>query len=158
MSDGCSSLAIFDGLILLGHGARDPAWATPFERLAEAVRAARPAVAVQLAFLEFMTPGLAEAGHRLARDGCRRIVVLPLFLGTGGHVRRDVPNQIEELRRACPQVTWQLTAAVGDDDRLIETLAAIAVDHVDAHAHLAASGDTDGSRMHPGLGRPASSL
>ncbi|MFN3612119.1 sirohydrochlorin chelatase [Tepidimonas sp.] len=158
MSDGLPTPAGCDGLILLAHGARDPAWATPFERVAQIVGTARPGVAVQLAFLEFMAPGLAEAGHRLACDGCRQIVVLPLFLGTGGHVRRDVPHQIEALRHAYPQVTWQLAPAVGDDARLIEKLAAIAVDHLDTHAPLASSGDTDGSRMHPGLGRPTSHL
>lgn len=152
MADGFSIPASCDGLILLAHGARDPSWAKPFERVAAAVRSARPRAAVQLAFLEFMAPGLAEAGHRLARDGCRRIVVLPLFLGTGGHVRRDVPSQILKLRQAYPRVTWHLVAAVGDDARLIETLAAIALDHVDAHASLASSDDTEASRMQAGLG------
>jgi sirohydrochlorin cobaltochelatase len=49
------------GLILFAHGARDPRWATPFEAVAAAVRAARPGLPVRLAFLAFMSPTLLTA-------------------------------------------------------------------------------------------------
>ncbi len=45
------------GIVLFGHGARDPRWAEPFERLAARLRGApSPAAHVTLAFLELMTP------------------------------------------------------------------------------------------------------
>ena len=50
------------GLLLFAHGARDPRWAAPFEAVAAAVRGARPGTPVQLAYLEFMSPTLLEAG------------------------------------------------------------------------------------------------
>ena len=55
------------------------------------VRAARPGVPVRLAFLEFMAPNLPDAGAELAAAGCTRIEVVPMFLGAGGHVRKDLP-------------------------------------------------------------------
>lgn len=122
--------AAVDGLILLAHGARDPAWARPFERVAALVRAARPQAAVALAFLEGMTPDLAGAGAALAANGCRHVVVLPLFLGTGGHVRRDVPAQLAALTAAHPAVRWTLAPAIGDDERLVRALATIALQHL----------------------------
>ncbi len=48
------------GMILFGHGARDPRWAEPFERLAAKLRAQR-SDPVALAFLELMTPDLPTA-------------------------------------------------------------------------------------------------
>jgi sirohydrochlorin cobaltochelatase len=86
-----------DGLLLFAHGARDPAWARPFERVAERLRAARPGTPLALAYLEFMPPGIEEAAESLAAAGCTRVHVLPLFLGTGGHVRRDIPPLLERL-------------------------------------------------------------
>ena len=40
------------GLLLFAHGARDPNWARPFQAVADRVRAARPGVPVELAFLD----------------------------------------------------------------------------------------------------------
>ncbi len=115
------------GLLLFAHGARDPAWARPFEAIARRVRDDAPGVAVSLAYLEFMTPGLIEAGSELVRSGCLRVDVLPLFLGAGGHVRKDLPALLEQLRREHPGVRWELRPAVGEDEAVIAAMAAWAV-------------------------------
>jgi sirohydrochlorin cobaltochelatase len=116
------------GLILLAHGARDPSWATPFEAVVARVRAKAPEALVRLAFLELMAPRLAEAGAELAALGCTRIDVVPVFLGMGGHVRRDVPAQLAELRDAHPGVAWTLHAALGETPHVIAALADAALD------------------------------
>jgi sirohydrochlorin cobaltochelatase len=116
------------GLILLAHGARDPAWATPFEAVVERVRTKAPEAVVRLAFLELMTPRLEDAGRELAVLGCLRIDVVPVFLGMGGHVRRDVPQQLEQLRLAHAGVTWTLHGAVGETPHVIAALADSAID------------------------------
>lgn len=102
------------GLILFAHGARDPAWATPFETVAALVRRGDPSLHVQLAYLEFMQPTLADAGAALVQGGCERIALVPMFLGTGGHVRRDLPLLLDELRLAHPGVNFALHAAIGE--------------------------------------------
>ena len=112
------------GLLLFAHGARDPRWAEPFDAVAARVRSAAPTLIVQLAFLEFMTPTLREAGERLAAAGCTQVDVVPLFLGAGGHVRKDLPLLLGELRAAHPQVRWQLQRAIGEVDSVIDAMAA----------------------------------
>jgi sirohydrochlorin cobaltochelatase len=111
------------GLVLLAHGARDPAWATPFEAVARRVREAAPGTQVRLAFLELMVPGLEQACGELAALGCARIDIVPVFLGMGGHVRRDVPVQVERLRAAHPAIAWTLHEALGETPRVIAALA-----------------------------------
>jgi len=115
------------GLLLFAHGARDPRWAEPFEDVARRVRQRDSAVSVQLAFLEFMTPSLREAGQVLAAAGCTRVDVVPLFLGVGGHVRKDLPVLLTELAAAHPGVHWQLQRAIGECDSVIEAMARAAV-------------------------------
>jgi len=115
------------GLILFAHGARDPRWAEPFEAVAAQVRAARPGVAVRLAFLEFMTPDLASAGDELAAAGCTEIAVVPLFLGAGGHVRRDVPGLLDTLAARHPATRFVLQPAVGEAPEVAAAMAAAAV-------------------------------
>jgi sirohydrochlorin cobaltochelatase len=81
---------------------------------------------VRLAFLEFMAPTLAEAGAALAAAGCTRIEVLPMFLGAGGHVRKDVPVLMEQLRSAHPGVALTLHPAIGEHPAVIAAMAAAA--------------------------------
>jgi sirohydrochlorin cobaltochelatase len=116
------------GLILFAHGARDPRWAEPFERVAARVRELCPGRPVSLAFQEFMSPDLPAAGAALARAGCTAVEVLPLFLGAGGHVRKDLPAQVDALRAAFPAVQWTLRTAAGESPVLVEALARIAIE------------------------------
>jgi sirohydrochlorin cobaltochelatase len=116
------------GLLLLAHGARDPAWAAPFQAVAERARARSPATIVRLAYLELMAPSLEDAGYELADLGCTRVDVVPLFLGTGGHVRRDVPAKVAALRAAHAGIAWQLHDAVGETARVVAALADTALE------------------------------
>ncbi|MBT9488666.1 MAG: CbiX/SirB N-terminal domain-containing protein [Rubrivivax sp.] len=116
------------GLILFAHGARDPRWAAPFEAVAARVRATQPDVAVRLAFLELMTPSLPTAAAELVTHGCTAVTILPLFLGAGGHVRKDLPEIVDTLRSTHPAVQWQLLPPVGELPSVIDALAAAATD------------------------------
>ncbi len=111
------------GILLFAHGARDPRWAEPFDAVARRVRKRDPALLVRLAFLEFMTPSLRQAGQALAESGCTRVDVVPLFLGAGGHVRKDLPELLAELADAYPGVQWQLQPAIGERDSVIDAMA-----------------------------------
>jgi sirohydrochlorin cobaltochelatase len=114
------------GLLLFAHGARDSRWALPFEAVAERVRERVPELPLQLAFLEFMTPTLRDAGATLAAAGCTQVDVVPLFLGAGGHVRKDLPELLAALRAACPGTEWRLRRAIGEIDSVIDAMAAAA--------------------------------
>jgi sirohydrochlorin cobaltochelatase len=115
------------GLILFAHGARDPRWAAPFEAVALRIRERQPRLQLRLAFLELMSPSLQQAGAELCAAGCERIEVLPMFLGTGGHLRQDLPPMLERLREAHPGVEWRLHAAVGEQPLVREAMAAAAL-------------------------------
>ena len=111
------------GLILFGHGSREPRWAEPFERLAARVRVRAPAVEVRLAFLELIAPDLHTAAAELIAGGVTSIRIVPIFLGQGGHVRSDLPVLVEALHQRHPLVDIRCTAAIGEDDEVIEALA-----------------------------------
>lgn len=80
-------------IVLFGHGSRDTRWTEPFEAIRTAVERLTPGSAVRLAYLEHSPPALDAAVGELAAGGHRRIDLVPLFLGAGGHVRRDIPEQ-----------------------------------------------------------------
>lgn len=113
------------GILLFAHGARDPNWAKPFEAAAALLRRQTASYGgeVVLAFLEFMSPDIVQAGQDLAARGCEQVTVVPLFLGAGGHVRKDLPKLLEVLSSQFPNVQWTLSPAVGETDILIQALA-----------------------------------
>jgi len=112
-----------DGLLLFAHGARDPAWARPFEIVTERLRVAKPGTPLVMAYLEFMSPSMEDAAAQLVAAGCTRVHVMPLFLGTGGHVRRDVPLLLDRLREQHGDaVEWLLHAPLGEQDAVLQAI------------------------------------
>jgi sirohydrochlorin cobaltochelatase len=116
------------GLILYAHGARDPRWAEPFERLLSRLRERRPDLPAMLAYLEHMSPNLTAAARALASRGIDRVRIVPLFFGRGGHLREDFPLQVEAARAAVPGVAFEIVPAAGEDPAIIEALADFALD------------------------------
>jgi len=112
------------GLILFAHGARDPRWAEPFERLREKVVRARPGTPVRLAYLEQMRPDLDTAVDELLEVGCRVIRIAPVFLGQGGHVRQDLPVLVQSVSSRHPEARIALAEAVGENDAVLDAMAA----------------------------------
>ena len=109
-------------LILFAHGARAASWAAPFERLRDLTQARTPDVRVSLAFLELMEPRLPALAADLAADGVADITVVPVFLGQGGHVLRDLPLMIDQLRIDHPQMTINVVEAAGENAAVLNAL------------------------------------
>lgn len=114
---------VVQGLLLFAHGARDPRWALPFEDIARRIRAQAPDVKVTLAFLEFMTPDLLSGADTLRLAGCDTVDIVPLFLGAGGHVRKDLPALVDTLCAQHPTVHWRLRPAIGASDTVMQAMA-----------------------------------
>jgi sirohydrochlorin cobaltochelatase len=114
-------------LILFAHGARDPEWAAPMRRVQAAVRARRPDASVELAFLEFMSPTLPECAAQAIAGGAARIVVLPMFIARGGHLKREVPDMLAVLRASYPTVEFSLGNAIGEHEIVVQAIAEAAL-------------------------------
>jgi sirohydrochlorin cobaltochelatase len=117
-------------LILFAHGARDPRWAQPFQKLQAIAAAQLPDSQVELAFLELMEPRLATVVEDLVAADCMQISVVPVFLGQGGHVLRDLPPLIEELRLKHPQLQLQVADAVGESPAVLQAIADYCVSRI----------------------------
>lgn len=114
-------------LILFAHGARDPEWANPMRRVQAAIRKQQPATVVELAFLEFMAPTLPDCIAGLIAQGFGKIVVMPMFIARGGHLKRDVPELLAALRVAHPGVDFVLGDAIGEHELVVAAMSAAAL-------------------------------
>lgn len=113
-------------LILFAHGARDPEWAEPLRCVRERIQRAA-VMPVELAFLEFMLPDLPTCSETLIASGARRIVVLPMFIARGGHLKRELPAMLQTLRQRHTEIEFLLQDAIGEQDEVIEAMARAAL-------------------------------
>jgi sirohydrochlorin ferrochelatase len=137
-------------LIALAHGSRDRRSAATVKALVDEVRAMRPDLRVEAAFLDLSKPGLHAVVDRLVKGGHDEIVVVPLLLTQAYHARVDVPSAIAEASARHPEVRVQATSILGLetsflevlDVRLREALSAARIRELDALV-LAAAGSSD---------------
>ena len=114
-------------LILLAHGSRDRNWCRTFESGLQVINRSLEKDA-SLAYMEMAEPGLETviAGHFL--EGKRDFQLLPLFFAAGRHLRKDVPEMIEELQARYNGTTIELLEPVGEQDGFWQGVAGLITD------------------------------
>ena len=114
------------GLILFAHGSRDPQWRQPFEAIRQKAQEGHSGPVV-LAFLECMEPDLNKAIDSMAGESIETIRVIPVFLAVGSHVRKDLPELIEQARKKHPTLAITTTAAIGEQTEIQAAIAMCAL-------------------------------
>ncbi|MGW0992041.1 sirohydrochlorin chelatase [Streptomyces sp. NPDC002523] len=104
-------------LVLVAHGSRDPRALTTVRALMDRVRQLRPALPLHLGHIELNEPLLPDTLAALASRGDTPAVLVPLLLGRGHHVKRDIP----EMAAASP-VRARVAAPLGPHPLLVDTL------------------------------------
>jgi len=115
------------GIVLFGHGSRSPAWAEPFRQLRQEVSRQQPDALVELGFLELMEPSLPAAIASLAEAGANDIVVVPVFIAAGNHVREDLPRLAEAAMTAHPGLQVRMAPSLGESPEMLSAMAAYAL-------------------------------
>ena len=116
------------GVVLFGHGSRDPGWRRPMDEVARRIAAASPRTPVVCAFLELQAPDLHAAIEELCADGVEAITVFPVFFGMGKHAREDLPRLLEEAKARRPGVEIAVLPAAGEHQQVLHLLAKLALE------------------------------
>jgi sirohydrochlorin ferrochelatase len=137
-------------LVALAHGSRDPRSATTIKALVDEVKAIRPDLTIERAFLDLSRPSFDTVVDRLVRKGHEEIVVVPMLLTQAFHAKVDVPQAIKEAAERHPGLKITTSAILGLesffleilDIRMREALKAARVRELDALV-LAGAGSSD---------------
>jgi sirohydrochlorin ferrochelatase len=100
-------------LLAISHGTASPAGQAAIGRLVDAVAGRLPGVTVRLGHVDVQQPDVAAS---LAALPDEPVVIVPLLLSAGYHVRIDLRNQSS----ARDDVT--IAPALGPDERLVDVL------------------------------------
>jgi sirohydrochlorin cobaltochelatase len=115
-------------ILLFGHGARNPEWAQPFHRIRDAILARQPEALVEPGFLELMRPTFDEGVDCLVRQGAAQIVVVPIFMAAGSHIKKDLPQMAADAMGRHAGLVITLAAPVGEAEPVLAAMAEYALD------------------------------
>jgi sirohydrochlorin cobaltochelatase len=119
-----------NGVILFAHGSRDPLWRLPIDAVAQRMQALQPGLPVAVAFLELSEPDLPHTVESLMKQGVAHVRIVPMFLGVGRHAREDLPELVQGLIEAYPQMSFELLPAIGEHPAMTALMADIAAGSV----------------------------
>ncbi|MEU6945359.1 CbiX/SirB N-terminal domain-containing protein [Streptomyces sp. NPDC046316] len=83
-------------LLVVAHGSRDPRHAATVHALVRRAGSLRPGLRVETAFLDFNLPSVPGVLDRLAAEGVRDVVALPLLLTRAFHAKADIPAVLRQ--------------------------------------------------------------
>ncbi|MGK3093413.1 sirohydrochlorin chelatase [Streptomyces sp. WAC01490] len=109
-------------LLVIAHGSRDPRHAATVHALTQRVRAERPGLRVETAFLEFNAPSVSRVLERLAAEGADEVIALPLLLTRAFHAKTDIPSVLREARARLPRLHIRQADVLGPSPLLNATL------------------------------------
>ncbi len=100
------------GIVIAGHGSRDPEGVREFEHLVEIIKNRGGGRRITHGFLEFARPTIDEAVRANIGAGSQRIAVVPGVLLAATHAKNDMPSEVLALQREFPQARLSYGAAL----------------------------------------------
>ncbi|HEV8014547.1 MAG TPA: sirohydrochlorin chelatase [Stellaceae bacterium] len=111
------------GVMICGHGSRDPDALREFERLASGLKARLPANDIESGYLEFARPVIREGFAKLAARGAGRILALPAMLFAASHVKNDLPSEVNGFAADHPGIEMRFGRELSIEPKLLKAAA-----------------------------------
>lgn len=108
------------GVLLVGHGTRDPNGTRQFFELSDRLSDSLPGIPMEAALLEFQQPTIPEAWDSLHRRGVRHVHVAPLLLFAAGHAKQDIPDEIGSCQESTPGMTFDQSRPLSRHAAILE--------------------------------------
>lgn len=129
------------GILLCGHGSRDPEGIEGFRGLVRRVRSRHPGTVVDYGFLEFAQPTFDVAVKSMAERGVKDIISLPAILFAGGHSKNDMPFEMNSIQAAHEELVIRFGSFLGVSPQLLE-LCCLLIERTEESAHPRAREDS----------------
>ena len=89
------------GILAIGHGSKLPYNKEVVTQIAEYIAQKHTDVVVRAGFMENSAPTLKEAISGFAGTGVTKIAAVPVFLASGVHITKDIPEILNLDENGC---------------------------------------------------------
>ena len=113
----------FPAIMICGHGSRDVEAVEEFNTLSDHLLARFPGHAVDSGFLEFARPMIRDGLEALKERDAKRIVCIPGMLFAAGHVKNDLPSEVNSFAADNPEIDVIFARELGIEAKLLKTSA-----------------------------------
>jgi sirohydrochlorin cobaltochelatase len=111
-----------DIILLVGHGSREQPGNDEFLAFCETVRSHLGPERVETCFIELTEPLVPESLDRCVELDARRVIVLPVILLAAGHVKVELPHELDEAKARHPGVEFLYGRHIGLDPLVLEIM------------------------------------
>lgn len=120
------------GIVIIGHGSRVPESRGIYEEIARKA-AEKSGLMVKIGYMKHWRPTFIEAVKGFVKEGVKRVVIVPLFLLPGLHVKEDIPVLLGLKEGKAPEFGYERISVprdveiiyaqhIGADDRLADVV------------------------------------
>lgn len=111
-------------VMICGHGSRDERAVSQFNAMVEKMKETHLAeYDVESGFLEFAHPILRDGFEKLKARGHKKIHALPGMLFAAGHVKNDLPSEVNNFARENPDIDVKFGRDLAIDPKLLRASA-----------------------------------
>ncbi|PFD97561.1 sirohydrochlorin chelatase [Bacillus cereus] len=108
------------GIVYIGHGSRLQEGNEQFIHFVKSVINERSENIQKIGFLELTTPTAQDAIVEAITEGATEILIVPVLLFAAAHYKRDVPFEIEKIKRHYPHITISVVPPFSTHPLMIE--------------------------------------
>ena len=110
-------------ILYVGHGTRSKKGADEAKQFLERVIQEVKSEIQEISFLELTEPFINEGFTRCVERGATSICVVPVFLLSAGHIKKDIPEALEPLKERFPNIPVEMADPFGVREDLLDALA-----------------------------------
>lgn len=121
-----------EAILVVGHGSKSAHAQSDFEKIVALVDEKLPETVVRGAHMELAKPSIEETVNELWNAGIRSFKIVPYFLYNGMHIKKDIPEILENLKKEYSGLQYVMGDPIGVEplmaDILIKKAGEISVD------------------------------
>ena len=110
------------GIIIAGHGSRDPDGVAEFEHLVTLIKQRAPQHLVTHGYLEFSSPTIDQAVQSQIDAGSSQVVMVPGILLAASHAKNDLPSELLLAAKTHTDVDFYFGAPLGLHPLLLQVV------------------------------------
>ncbi|MEW9122159.1 MAG: CbiX/SirB N-terminal domain-containing protein [Thermotaleaceae bacterium] len=109
-------------LLVLGHGSQAKEADDIFFNIVEQVKKISEFDLIGMGSLQISKPTFEEGVEDLVARGAEKIIIVPMFIFYGNHVKYDIPEELAKMKEKYPTVEFTMGRHIGADPRLADII------------------------------------